>query len=74
MASKRYSAKDEIKRAQDKVHELRERKILDVRNVKDVKPLHPGGLNFVLDNMLKNASATRDQSQKQTEENKRMKR
>lgn len=66
----RYSPSDNYKRAQDKVHELRERGILDVRSVRDVKALHPGGLNAALDKMLAQPSATRDQSQQQREEGK----
>jgi hypothetical protein len=69
MSQKRKS--DEVKRQQDMVHELRERGILDVKSVKDVAPLHPGGMTEALKTMLKNSSYTKDQSQEQRERNRR---
>jgi len=63
--AKRYSQSDQQKMTTDKMHELRERGLVDVRQTKDICVLHPGGLNAALDTMLKEPNATKDQTQEQ---------
>jgi hypothetical protein len=60
MASRRYSKRDQQRIIQDKMAELRERKIADAQTI---YPMHPGGSVGALNEMLKDPSFTRDQSQ-----------
>lgn len=63
--ARRYSESDQRKMVADKMAELRERKIADARNIRNVSP-HQTTVE-VLDSMLKNPTFVRDQSQAQIE-------
>ena len=63
MAEKQYSPEDQRKMAQDRFHELKSKGIIDAPRITDIVPMHPEGLNGSLTEMLKDSSATQDQSQ-----------
>jgi hypothetical protein len=65
MAEKRYSPADLQKMARDKAADLRA-KGADVR---EITPVHPGGMQHVLKELTRDISHIRDQSQAQTEHN-----
>jgi hypothetical protein len=64
MAERKYSQQDQEKRVQDTCADLRAKGV-DVRNL---VPLHPGGVVEALREVTRDVSATRDQSQQQVEE------
>ena len=63
MAEKRYSASDQRKMAQEKFQRLKEKGAIDAPRITYIVPLHPGGLDASLGEMLKDTNATQDQSQ-----------
>jgi glutamate racemase len=67
MAEKRYSQKDQQKRVQDTLSDLRAKGV----DAQVIHSTHFGGMNETLKHLIQNVSQVRDQSQAQTEANRK---